>query len=153
MQESKYIRHSPQSGLSDSDVLDMRTAFTTKSVSVSDLADLYGINHTTANRIVTGASWAHVPSPKSINRGKYLVYPDGRVYSIASRKFMASRVNKDGDEVVELRTTTGGRAITPIALLVAKSFVDSSIRSTKNINFVNGDTHDTHFTNITVARK
>lgn len=151
MQDSKYIRYSPQSGLSDSDVLDMRTAFTTKSVSVSDLADLYGINQTTANRIINGTSWAHVPSPKAINRGKYQVYPDGRVYSTSSRKFMTSRLNKDGDEVVDLRTATGGRAATPIALLVAKSFIDSSVRSTKKIQFVNGDSLDTHFTNITVA--
>lgn len=146
--QQKYMRYSEQSMLTDSDVLDMRSAFATGSVTAEELADLYGINRSTAERIVTGKTWTHVPSPRQINRGKYEVYPDGRIRSISNNQFLTTRF-KDGQEVVELRAN-GKREVTPVSYLVARAFISPNLRSTKSIRFI-GDSSDNHFTNIAVG--
>lgn len=141
-----YIRYSAQSGLSDSDVIDMRVAAERNGLSAAYIGETYGIDRTTAGRIITGRTWGHVPAPKQM--GNYSVYPDGRIYSKAAGRFMQPSVGRDGLKYVELRSN-GKREKVSVASLVAKAFLGT--RSNK-ISFANGNPADVHFTNLVVTK-
>lgn len=143
---NSYVRQSAQTGLTDSDIIDMRVQADREGLSATAIAADYGIDRTTAGRIISGRTWSHVPSPKQI--GNYSVYPDGRIFSKSSGRFMQATIGRDGAEYVELRTG-GGREKIAVASLVAKAFLGT--RSNK-ISFVNGDAGDAHFTNLVVIK-
>lgn len=146
--QTNYVRASKQAMLTDSDILDMRDAAAVGNVTAAEVAALYGINPSTAARAMAGRSWSHVPSPRPIYKGKYSVYPDGRIRSNANKQFLTPRTGKDGIPTVQL-TVNGSRETTSVAYLVAKAFISPSLRSTAKISFI-GDTSDTHFTNLSV---
>lgn len=141
-----YIRHSAQTGLKDSDILDIRRLAEVEGLTATDIGAQFGIDRTTAGRIINGRTWSHVPAPKA--QGNYVVYPDGRIYSKSSGRFMQPSVGRDGNQYVELRSN-GTRQKVTVASMVAKAFLGT--RSTK-IAFVNGDTSDVHFTNLVVTK-
>lgn len=143
---NSYIRHSAQTGLSDSDIIDMRVQAQREGLSATAIAADYGIDRTTAGRIITGRTWSHVPAPKQI--GNYSVYPDGRIFSKAAGRFMQPTVGRDGIEYVELRSG-GNREKIAVAALVAKAFLGTK---SNKISFVNGDASDAHFTNLVVIK-
>lgn len=141
-----YIRYSAQSGLTDSDIIDMRVEAAMKDTSPSVIGERYGIDRTTAARIISGRTWSHVPAPKTI--GNYKIYPDGRIYSKSAGRFLQQTTTKDGSAFVELRAN-GEREKVSVASLVARAFLGT--KSTR-IGFINGDASDTHFTNLIVKR-
>lgn len=141
-----YIRQSAQTGLSDSDIIDMRVAAEREGLTATAIGERYGIDRTTAGRIITGRTWSHVPSPKA--QGNYVIYPDGRIFSKSAGRFMQPSVGKDGLKYVELRAN-GNREKVSVASLVAKAFLGT--RSNK-ISFVNGNRSDVHFTNLVVTK-
>lgn len=143
---NNYIRHSTQTGLTDSDIIDMRVGAQRDNLTATDISMIYGIDRTTAGRILSMRTWSHVPSPKQI--GNYSVYPDGRIYSKAAGRFMQSSIGRDGSEYVELRTG-GSREKVAVASLVAKAFLGTK---SNKISFANGDASDAHFTNLVVTK-
>lgn len=145
-----YSRYSEQSMLTDSDVMDIRVAHAKGNVTGVEIADLYGINRSTAERIIRNESWTHVPMPKSINRGKYMIYADGRIFSTSQGKFLIPR-ERNGQLVVELRANDKRQTVS-VAYLVAKNFIDSTIRSQKAVMVEGQDPADVHFTKISVIR-
>lgn len=142
-----YQRYSPRSGFTDSDIIDMRIAAEREQLSSRQLAARYGINQTTAARIVSGRTWSHIPSPKEM--GNYVVYPDGRVFSKAAGRFMQVSTGRDGNIYIEMRAN-GSRKKVAVASLVAYAFLGA--RKSSKISFRNGDSTDTHFTNLVVKR-
>lgn len=143
-----YLRNSTQSGISDSDVLDMRDLAIRDGLTATEIGEQYGIDRTTAGRIITGRTWSHVPAPRTI--GNYSVYPDGRVFSISANKFLRATATKNG-AFVELREK-GNREKVAVANLVAKAFISSRITSSKKIAFIDGNPSDAHFTNLVVMK-
>ena len=142
-----YIRRSAQTGLTDSDIIDIRLTAQRSGLASTLIADTYGIDRTTASRIINRRTWSHVPEPKQV--GNYSIYPDGRIFSKSSGRFMQPNIGRDGLQYVELRAN-GKREKVTVASLVAKAFLGTK---SKNITFVNGDTTDAHFTNLVVAKK
>ena len=142
-----YLRNSAQSGINDTDVLDMRD-LAAQGLTATEIGEQYGIDRTTAGRIITGRTWSHVPSPRTI--GNYSVYPDGRVFSISSQRFMTAKQTKEG-AVVELRQN-GTREKISVANLVAKAFITSRISKAAKISFIDGNARNAHFTNLVVSK-
>lgn len=143
--ENTYQRFSSQSGLSDTDVLNIRDLATREGLTATDIGERYGIDRTTAGRIITGRTWGHVPAPKTING--YDVYPDGRIFSQSSNSFLKT-FNRAGQAFVELRVK-GTRQKVSVASLVAKAFLGT--KSSK-IAFVDGNPSNAHFTNLTIGK-
>lgn len=146
---SNYVRNSTQAGISDSDVLDIRDLAFRGGLTATQIAAQYGIDRTTAARIINNRTWAHVPSPRLING--YEVYPDGRVYSSASGRFLTISTNKQGQRSVTI-TKKGIRSQVPVANLVAKAFINERLTVTKRIDFVDGNPANIHFTNLVVKQ-
>lgn len=143
---TQYLRYSAQSGLSDTDILDIRDAADRDGLSPEFIASQYNIDRTTAARIIAGRTWSQVPSPKRV--GNYSIYPDGRIFSKSAGRFMNTTTGRDGLSYVELRTN-GRREKVAVAALVAKAFLGTKSR---NLSFVNGNTGDAHFTNISISK-
>lgn len=141
-----YIRSSAQSGLTDSDIIDMRVEAQRNGTSATAIGEMYGIDRTTAGRIISGRTWSHVPAPKAL--GNYSIYPDGRVFSKSAGKFMQPSIGRDGLQYIELRAN-GTREKVSVAGLVAKAFLGTK---SNKISFVNGQTTDPHFTNLVVIK-
>lgn len=141
-----YVRASSQTGLTDSDIIDIRVMAEKDTLTASQIGEIYNIDRTTAARIISGRTWSHVPAPKA--RGNYVIYPDGRVFSKAGRRFMSPVLGRDGLAYVEIRDS-GNREKVSVVSLVAKAFLNTR---SKKIKFVNGDTTDTHFTNLVVSK-
>ena len=143
---NNYMRYSAQAGITDSDVIDMRVSAQRENLTATAIGERYGIDRTTAGRIISGRTWSHVPAPKQ--SGNYSIYPDGRIFSKSAGRFLQPTEGRDGLQYVELRSN-GTRQKVTVASLVAKAFLGT--RSTK-IGFANGDTSDVHFTNLVVTR-
>lgn len=143
---NSYIRSSAQSGLTDSDILDIRVYASNTGDTTTNIGENWNIDRTTAGRIINRTTWAHVPSPKQV--GNYSIYPDGRVFSKAAGKFMQTTMGRDGLQYVELRTG-GTREKVAVAALVAKAFLGTKSR---NITFINGNSRDAHFTNLAISK-
>lgn len=141
-----YVRASSQSPITDSVVLDMRDLAKREGLTATAIADIYGIDRTTAGRIITRRTWSHVPEPKTVQG--YVVYPDGRVYSKAAARFLNTTVGRDGQVYVELRTNDRRERVA-VALLVAKAFLGTK---SKAISYVDGDPSNAHFTNLVINK-
>jgi hypothetical protein len=149
---NKYVRYSSQSNLRDTDVIDMREKYRSSNASIQEIAELFGVNRSTVERIISHRTWSHIPSPTTIKNGRYSVYPDGRIWSTASKKFLTPRTTASGIPQVQLSTPTGKETV-PVALLVAKTFISPNVRSMSSIAYANADTMDTHFINLSVKTK
>lgn len=144
----KYKRFSPNSGLTDSDVIEMLIlAEMGKVESFTELARSFGVDRRTVSRIINGQSWSHVPRPRPLGKN-YFVCADGRVFSKTAGKFLSPKRDKDGNLVVELRVD-GKRERAVISHLVAKAFIG---KKPKAIRFNDGDPSNPHLTNISVVR-
>lgn len=141
-----YMRYSSQTGLTDSDIIDMRTKAQSGKASASTIGSMYGINPTTAARIISGRSWGHVPAPKNLT-DNYVIYPDGRIFAKATGSFLTTTAGKDGNMFVRI-TANGRRVRVPAAILVAAAF--HGVDDAEKIDFANGDPEDLHFTNLVV---
>lgn len=144
---TQYTRVSLQTGLTDSDILDIRAFAASTGANTVEVGYRWNIDRTTAARIINRRTWSHVPNPKTI--GAYTIYPDGRVFSKASGRFMTTSKGRDGLQYVELRTN-GNREKVAVATLVARAFLGTKSRK---LTFVNGDRSNAHFTNIAIAQK
>ena len=144
-----YRRFSNQTSLSDSDVLDIRRIFNQGDVSQTILAESYDVDRRTIHNIVTQQSWTHVPQPQPVSGNpQYMVYPDGRVWSTASERFLTPSTNASGEQIVTL-SSNGSRSRTNVAQLVAQSFL-----STRKRNFsvsYRDNPSDPHFTNLEIS--
>ena len=144
-----YIRNSLQTGLTDSDIIDLRIDAT--SLNSVELGEKYGIDRTTAARIASNRTWSHVPAP--VKQGNYLVYPDGRIFSTSNKRFLTVSTGKDGLGYVEItrqrkpKYLGSQRVKVSVASMVAQAFLGT--KSSK-IGFVNGRKNDAHFTNLVV---
>lgn len=138
-----YFQHSPRSGLSDSDVLDIRAASATSSI--RQIAKYMDVPKSTVHDIISGKTWSHVPNPVLVHKN-YSVFPDGRVWSNKTNQFLIKKLNKDGTLTVDI-TINGTKKTTTVAALIAKAFYNS--KSTK-LTYVDGDKTNVHFTNITI---
>lgn len=145
-----YTRTSLQTGLTDSDIIDLR--IDAQHMNSIALGEKYGIDRTTAARIASNRTWTHVPAP--VKQGKYLVYPDGRIYSTANKRFLTVTVGKDGMGYVEItrqrkpKYLGTQRVRVSVASMVAQAFLGS--KSSK-LTFLNGRADDAHFTNIAIT--
>ena len=140
-QSQNYVSHSTRSGLSDSDVLDIRLA--SRSTSVRNIARQMTLPKSTVHDIISGKTWGHVPNPVVVYRN-YSVFPDGRVWSNKSNKFLTSKLNRNGTLTVEV-TVNGSRKTVQVATLVARAFLGS--RGSR-LNYKDGDRTNVHFTNL-----
>lgn len=136
-----YTQHSKRSGVSERDVLDIRSLSTTRSV--RQIASDLNIPKSTVHDIITGKTWSHVPEPVTVYKN-YSIYPDGRVKSIKSGQYMSTKMNREGIITVEL-TVNGSRKTISVAALVAKAFLNS--KSSK-LRYADEDKTNVHFTNI-----
>jgi hypothetical protein len=139
-----YVKYSSRSMLSDSDVIDIRRdADSAENFSVRELAAKHAVPKSTVHDILTGKTWSHVPNPVTVYKN-YSIFPDGRVWSNKTSKFLQAKMAKSGTLSVELQVN-GTRQTVPVASLVAKAFLGK--KSTK-LSFVDGDSTNVHFTNI-----
>lgn len=136
-----YTQHSKRSGVSERDVLDIRSLSATRSV--RQIASDLNIPKSTVHDIITGKTWSHVPEPVTVYKN-YTIYPDGRIKSNKVGQFMSTKMSRDGSLTVEL-TVNGNRKTISVATLVAKAFLKS--KSSK-LSFADGDKTNVHFTNI-----
>jgi len=145
----KYRRFSTQTALRDSDVLDIRKLLA-ENYTETSIAQKFGIARKTVYNIAQGKTWTHVPAPKAV-RGfpSYTVYPDGRVWSVASNQFMATKTRVTGERFVDLRSS-GKRQSMPVSLLVARAFLNSR---SSIVNYIDDDRSNAHVSNLSVGSK
>lgn len=141
---NSYVTYSSRSGLTDSDVLDIRVA--AKTSSVRSVARSFATPKSTVQDIVSGKTWGHVPNPRVLNSLKnYTIYPDGRVWSNKTNKFLSTKLDKAGSLSVEL-VANGKRKSFSVASLVARAF--SGKKSVSKVSYRDGDSTNVHFTNL-----
>ena len=142
-----YMRYSAQSGMTDTDILDIRNLVADENKSFTEVADIYGINRRTVSRIVNNTYWSHVPQPTTLSKlPNYVIYPDGRVYSKHTNKFLSTESRNGSTVNVKIK----GKRYN-VAELVANAFINRKLDSSK-IGFVNGDPTDVHFTNLKLTK-
>jgi hypothetical protein len=140
-----YLNFSKRSGLSDTDVIDIRLAYLTDKISVRNLAAHYFVPKSTIHDIIVYKTWNHVPEPVKLKQYKdYSVFPDGRILSNKTKKFLSTKMDRSGTLNVDL-TVAGKRKSVSVASLVAKAFLGS--KSTK-LTYRDEDKTNVHFTNI-----
>lgn len=112
-----YTKTSSRSGLTGSDVLDIRRLYS-EGYTDSAIADEFGIHRKTVYNIVNRKTWQSVPNPRSV-RGfsGYEVYPDGRVFSKAANTFV-SPIQRASGPAVRIRTSGGRRTTVPVSTLL-----------------------------------
>ena len=143
----RYLRNSPHSSLTDSKVMDMHRMFR-EGLNDTQIADRLNVHRKTVYNVRQGNTWAHVPRPVTV-RGwqNYEIYPDGRIWSRATKRFLSPRKRRDGELVVELRSGSKRRTL-PVSNLVAKAFLKGR---NKNVNYLDGNPSNVHYTNLSLA--
>jgi len=104
--------------LSKSQVCTIRHKYLYEGVTSTELAKKYGLTPSTIRRIARGALYSDIPMPKRISVSSsfrnYIAYPDNRIWSLSSKKFIkagdkgrASNVKyydlKDGEYRITIR--------------------------------------------------
>lgn len=118
--------------------------------STSSIARETGVHRKTVYNILEGNTWAHVPTPvRAYGYPEYLVFPDGRIYSSASDKFITANARSNGEQIVRIKNSKGQRVTTPVSTLVARGYHGTRAR-TPNVTYRDGNPSNTHFTNITL---
>lgn len=85
--------------------------------------------------------------PKSIKGfEKYLIYPDGKMWSLSKKCFMRPSLTLDGYPHSHLTTATGRRSIT-FHRLIAIAFVPNP-NNYKEVNHIDGNKQNNHYTNL-----
>ena len=144
-----YRIKSSHSILNDSTVADIRM-MKLRGETTSQIARTTGVHRKTVYNILEGNTWAHVPTPvRAYGYPDYLVFPDGRVYSSTSDKFITASNLSNGSPVVRIKTSGGKRVTTPVSTLVARGYHGTRARKPQ-VTYVDGNPSNTHFTNITL---
>ena len=142
-----YRKTSSHSTLTDSIVSDIRLSLLTGKTH-ADVANDFGIHRKTVYNIDNHNTWNHVPQPvRAYGHPDYLVFPDGRIYSPTTSKFITQTVRSNGEATVRVKTSGGTRVTTPVSSLVAKGYLGSRARSPK-VQYIDGNPANAHFTNI-----
>lgn len=145
-----YRIFSPQSGLTDSEVTDIRL-MGLHGLNETQIAKSYGIHRKTVYNILNRKTWNHVPSPvRAYGFPDYLILPDGRVYSQAAGRTMAVNTRSDGQPTVRIRNTSGKRVTVPVSTLVARGYLGTRSREPK-VSYRDGNPTNTHFTNLSMT--
>lgn len=112
---------STQSGLTASDVLEIRRLHDEDGWNDAQLSREFGVTRKAIYKIVNRLSWAHVPAPRAARgfRG-YTVYPDGRVRN--ARGQFLSTIDRATGPAVRVRTSSGERRTVPVQTLMQKAF-------------------------------
>lgn len=108
--------------LTQSDVLDMRRYHDEEGMDDAHIGRIFSVSRATVYDVVNRRTWAHVPDPVPAKGYKgYRVYPDGRIYSEASKSFMAT-VKGNITPSVRLKAPNGKRRTVSVATLVNNSY-------------------------------
>ena len=117
-----YSAKSARSNLTGSQVLDIRRQHDQDGMNDAALARLYSVTRKTIYDIEQRRTWKSVPAPTSVRGYKgYEVYPDGRVRSAVTGKFIAQAKRRTGP-VVQIRTSGGKRKVVAISNLLSAAF-------------------------------
>lgn len=145
----QYRKTSYRSSLNDSKVADIRL-MALRGASHKDIADTIGVHRKTVYNIVEGNTWNHVPTPvRAYGYPDYLVFPDGRIYSPITDKFISALPRSSGSPAVRIKNSGGKRVTVPVATLVARGYLGTR-SPTPNIKYRDGNPQNTHFTNISL---
>lgn len=145
---TQYRTKSNKSQLTDSSVLDIRRL--SGQVPERALAKQFNIHRKTIYNIVNYKTWQHVPEPKTIASFKnYTIYPDGRVWSNASNKFMKLTTRASGENVVKLRNGSKSKTVA-VSELVAKAFLGTRKRNIQ-VTYLDGNPSNSHHQNLLLA--
>lgn len=121
MNNFNFNKPSPRSGLTASDILDIRRLHDEEDYNDARLSRLFSVSRKTVYNIVNRKTWADVPQPSRARGFKnYTVYPDGRIYSEISGEFL-THIKRMSGSVVRL-TNNGVRHTVPVASLIQKTF-------------------------------
>ena len=117
-----YSKRSTRSNLTASDVLDIRRLHDVEGLNDAELSRRYSVSRKAIYNIVNRKSWSDVPDPVSL-RGytSYSVYPDGRVFSNSTGKFL-SPIGRVSGPAVKMISNTGVRRTMPVRSLVQRGF-------------------------------
>jgi hypothetical protein len=143
----KYTRTSRQSNLNDSLISDMRFDGMRKK-SHTAISKKFNVHRKTVYNVINRFTWNHVPDPvRAYGFPNHLIFPDGRVYSSVSDKFIKPISRKNGGDVVRITTSGGKKVTTPISTLVARGYHGTRAKNPK-ITYIDGNPRNVHFTNI-----
>jgi hypothetical protein len=143
----QYRKTSSHSSLTDSQVADIRL-MAMRGLTQTEIAEEVGVHRKTVYNIIERNTWNHVPDPvRPYGFRNYLVFPDGRVYSSVSDKFITPTIRANGEQVVRINNSSGNRVTIPVANLVARGYYGSRRES---VTYRDGNPSNTHFTNISV---
>lgn len=115
-----YSKQSAKSKLTGSEILDIRHLHDNKGFNDAQLGRLFAVSRKTIYNIVGRKTWKSIPTP-AVARGfkGYTIYPDGRVMSKATGKFIPQFKGRNGASV-RVNTSTGVRTTVPVSTLLAK---------------------------------
>jgi hypothetical protein len=117
-----FNKESTRSGLTASDILDIRTLHDVHGKNDAMLGRLFGVSRKTIYNIVGRKTWKEVPDPVSIKGFKnYVLYPDGRVFSQTSMKFL-NGMDRVAGMAYKLMTNKGERKTVVVSSLLKKYF-------------------------------
>ena len=112
---------STQSGLSASDVLDIRYLHDVVGLNDAELSREFGVTRKAIYNIVNRKVWKQVPAPTTVRGfGNYRVYPDGRIQSKATGTFLTEIARASGP-AVRVRAASGARTTVPVATLLKRA--------------------------------
>lgn len=144
----EYRTTSTRSSLTDSTVLDIRRL--SGQVPERQLAEQFDIHRKTIYNIVNNKTWQHVPEPKPIASFRnYSIYPDGRVWSNVSNRFLKPTTRASGESYVKLRNGSKSRTVS-VSELVARAFLGTRKRNI-TVTYRDGNPANSHHQNIQLA--
>lgn len=117
-----YSAQSSQSGLTASDILDIRRLHDVEGYNDAELSRQFGVTRKAIYKIVNRFSWDSVPVPTTVRGfGNYIVYPDGRVQSKATGDFITEIARASGPAVRIRQGRSATRTTVPVATLLKRA--------------------------------
>ena len=112
---------SRQSGLSGADVMDMRYLHDFCNYNDAQLARMFNVTRKAVYNIVNRRVWRQVPSATTVKGySNYAVFPDGRVLSKATGRFLTA-IPRTAGPAVRLTKANGTRETIPVSTLLKKA--------------------------------
>lgn len=110
-----------QSGLTASDILDIRRLHDEEGYNDAELSRQFGVTRKAIYNIVNRRVYKQIPTPTTVRGfGNYRVYPDGRVQSKATGIFLTEIARASGP-AVRVRRANGTRTTVPVATLLKRA--------------------------------
>lgn len=79
--------------------------------------------------------------------GKYLIHPDGRVYSHLSNKFLTHTIQKDGRRTVSMKYVGSKGTVVAVSRLLAETFLPNP-NNLKHVILKDGDPRNLNLSNV-----